>query len=239
MEYKINLGRWNGVFAVPAAVADEYIKLAGADNLKVLLYCLRHAGADISDGEIARATGVKQESVRTSMEFWEQRGLFAESEKAAGANVTVSGGVRKIEAYRDPEYAPSEISEIIKEDKTIKYIFEQIENKKGKVTHTVGKTLTQIIEYYSMKPEVLLMLVEYCFSKNKFTPSYLKTVALDWLDNGINSVDSAERKIRELNEAEKEKLDDREQPKPVKKSRKASFDLDELDRQIMEEYGDG
>jgi len=232
MEYKINLGRWGGVFAVPVSVADEYIKLAGADNLKVLLYCLRHAGADLSDGEIARATGVKQESVKTSVEFWEQRGLFAESEKAVAVT-------RIREAYRDPLYAPSEISEIIKADNTIKYIIEQIVNKKGKVTYTEQNTVMQIVEYYGMRPEVLLMLVEYSFSKeDRFKAKYIKTVALDWLDNGINSVDSAEKKIRELNEAEKSKPEEHK-GKSSKKDKKASFDLDELDKQIMEEYGDG
>lgn len=35
MNYKMNLGAWNSIFAVPCSVVDEHIKLAGAAQLKV------------------------------------------------------------------------------------------------------------------------------------------------------------------------------------------------------------
>ena len=37
MEYKLNLGSWNSVFAVPSDIVDKHLKLAGAVQLKVLL----------------------------------------------------------------------------------------------------------------------------------------------------------------------------------------------------------
>ncbi len=48
MSFSINLGNWNSVFAVPSAVVDEHIKLAGSAQLKVLLWVLRHAGEEFS-----------------------------------------------------------------------------------------------------------------------------------------------------------------------------------------------
>ena len=44
MSYHINLGQWNSVFAVPASLVDQHIKLASEAQLKVLLYILRHSG---------------------------------------------------------------------------------------------------------------------------------------------------------------------------------------------------
>ena len=38
MAYRINLGQWNTIFAVPACVVDSHIKLATEAQLKVLLY---------------------------------------------------------------------------------------------------------------------------------------------------------------------------------------------------------
>ena len=38
MEYSVNFGIWNGVFAVPNVIVDEHIKLAGATQLKVILW---------------------------------------------------------------------------------------------------------------------------------------------------------------------------------------------------------
>jgi DnaD/phage-associated family protein len=231
MEFKINLVGWNSVFAVPRAIVDEYIKLASGDNLKVLLYCLRYGGQSLSDGEIARATNVGVESVNSSLEFWKQRGLF--SEQTASADIPLS--VKKVEAERDPEFAPKEISSIAKDDETVKYIFEKVQLQKGKITHTEQKTIVQIIEYHNMKPDVLLMLVEYCFGANKFSPKYIKTVALDWLNNGINTHESASLKIKELEELENARHGP-QKTKTEKTGKKSSFDLDELEKQIMEEY---
>ena len=44
MNYSLDAGAWNSVFAVPAGVVDKYIKLADGASLKLLLYLLRHGG---------------------------------------------------------------------------------------------------------------------------------------------------------------------------------------------------
>ena len=42
MNYSLDAGAWNSVFAVPSSVVDKYIKLADGASLKLLLYLLRH-----------------------------------------------------------------------------------------------------------------------------------------------------------------------------------------------------
>jgi len=236
MDYKISLGLWGGVFAVPFAVTDEYIKLASGDNLKVLLYCLRHSDAEITDGEISRATGVKAENVKTSMEFWEQRGLFAER-KNTDNHERALASVRKVESKREPAYSQSDVAGIIRNDKTLKYIYEKIEEREGTVNFTAEQVLTQLTEYYQMKPEVLLMLVEYSFSTGKYSPAYIKRAALDWIDKGIDTVVKAEALLKEIEESQK-LAQTAKKTKKTRKIRKTSIDLEELNRQIMEEYGD-
>ena len=53
MSFSINLGAWNSVFAVPCSLVDQHIKLAGALQLKVLLWVLRHAGESLTVEGIA------------------------------------------------------------------------------------------------------------------------------------------------------------------------------------------
>ena len=53
MEYKLDLGAWNSVFAVPCNIVDEHLRLAGAAQLKVILWVLRHAGEAFSVEDIA------------------------------------------------------------------------------------------------------------------------------------------------------------------------------------------
>lgn len=44
MNYKVNPDSLSAVFMVPSQIVDQHIKLAGGQQLKVLLWTLRHAG---------------------------------------------------------------------------------------------------------------------------------------------------------------------------------------------------
>lgn len=76
MNYKMNLGAWNSIFAVPCSVVDEYIKLAGAAQLKVLLWFLRHAGENFSDEDMAAALSMSPADARDSMQYWIATGII-------------------------------------------------------------------------------------------------------------------------------------------------------------------
>ena len=58
MEFKANCGVWGTMFGVPCVVADNFLKLATGEQLKVLLYILRCSGRNCSDEEIALNTGI-------------------------------------------------------------------------------------------------------------------------------------------------------------------------------------
>ena len=47
MEYRLHMGPWNSVFAVPTALVDRYLKLAGKEQLQVLLWMLRHKDSTV------------------------------------------------------------------------------------------------------------------------------------------------------------------------------------------------
>ena len=76
MEYRMNLGAWNSVFAVPCEVVDRHLKLAGALQLKVLLWALRHSGEAFTTAALAEATGASEADVRDAMLYWTENGLF-------------------------------------------------------------------------------------------------------------------------------------------------------------------
>lgn len=77
MNYKMNLG-WHGIafFAVPCSVVDEHIKLAGAAQLKVLLWFLRHAGENFCDEDMASALSMSPADARDSMQYWIATGII-------------------------------------------------------------------------------------------------------------------------------------------------------------------
>ncbi len=76
MSYQINLGEWNSVFAVPSSLVDSHMRLAGAVQLKVLLWVLRHAGEEVSVEKLAAAVGVSPADARDAMQYWVETGLL-------------------------------------------------------------------------------------------------------------------------------------------------------------------
>ena len=222
MEYKFNLGLYSGVFAVPDCVVDNYIKIATGDNLKILLYSLRHCGQDLSAGEISRATGVPPDNVITSLEFWKQQSLFMESAKpeqpssvsatASTASISANFGtvphnsLSQAEKARqllkhDYEFSPSEITDLIKNSEKTDYLYKRAEELYGRLLKPHEQsTLAVIVEQIGMRAEVAVMLLEYCFSIGKKRTNNIKDTAQSWLELGIDSVESAESHLKQLKE---------------------------------------
>ncbi len=80
MDYRMDLGAWNSVFVVPSDIVDKHLKLAGAAQLKVILWFLRHAGENYSTEDIARALSMQEADVRDSLLYWSETGVIYVSE---------------------------------------------------------------------------------------------------------------------------------------------------------------
>ena len=217
MKYKINLGIWNGIFCVPNAVADNCLKLARGNDLKVLLYLLRNAGTLFDEKEIAEYLSISDEQVEESIDFWKQRGIFdldesgemtpTENKTPMFAERTVNNiasvnsldPIRKIELDRTPDFTPKEIATTVRGSERANYLFKHCEMLYGRpLKHNEQRTLMIILEDACLPVEVAMILVDYCFSVNKATPAYMRTVALDWVETGIITIDKAEEKAAEL-----------------------------------------
>ncbi len=82
MNYELNLGAWNRVFAVPAAVVDQHLRLAGSAQLKVLLWLLRYAGEPCDPETIGQAIGLARADVCDAMQYWIAAGLICAQDGA-------------------------------------------------------------------------------------------------------------------------------------------------------------
>ena len=76
MGYRIDLGAWNGIFAVPCDLVDRQLKLAGAVQLKALLYILRHSGRAVEISELAQVLSVSEGDAADAVAYWQQEGLI-------------------------------------------------------------------------------------------------------------------------------------------------------------------
>ena len=69
MSFSVDFGPYNAVFAVPSSVVDDHMRLAGAVQLKALLYLLRHAGEETDEAVIGKAIGVSPADVAVLMVY--------------------------------------------------------------------------------------------------------------------------------------------------------------------------
>ncbi len=82
MSYKLELGEWNKVFAVPNSIVEKYIKLAKEDFVKVLLVLLANAGNNLSKQEISEISGVSEANVSDAIDFWTEHSVISKNDTA-------------------------------------------------------------------------------------------------------------------------------------------------------------
>ena len=104
MKYELNLGPWNQVFAVPCVLVDRYMKLAGKEQLQVILWMFRHGGEAASPEDLAKALGISVEAAAEAVEYWEQAGILAGKHEAVAP-------VPQAQAPSLPTPAPKPVSE--------------------------------------------------------------------------------------------------------------------------------
>ena len=213
MEYKLNLGCWGSIFAVPASVVDDYIKVSSGDNLKILLYFLRNSDKAVSLEQIANALALTENQVEDGLAFWKQRGLLAENNgeltpSEGNAHKQTAGisqakpeqsSLQKIEINKTPQFTPKEIAATVRGNSQADLLFKYCEKMFGRpLKRNEQNTLMIILEDVCMSAEVAMVMIEYCFSAEKISPAYMRTLAVNWAELGINTIEKAEARVIEL-----------------------------------------
>lgn len=219
MDYSLNAGEWNKVFAVPSAVVDKYIKLASGNALKLLLFLTRHGGETFT-AEILRAELGFEEpgELEDAALFWVQRGVIsAQNTKSASKllpaaakapepqNVPNGGdlaAVKEKPAAKRVEpvvISNGEIAQTIKSSPEMQMLFSEAEKMYARpLRDSERQTIIRLNVHYGLPCEVALMLLGYCFKIGKATAAYITKVAEDWSNDEITTVRLADEKIRVL-----------------------------------------
>lgn len=209
MNYKINWGGSDGVFAVPDLAAD-CLKLASGKAVKLLLYILKNKSLDESLAEMGKAVGITEEDAEDAVSYWQQVGVIL-SDNASSETVRQTDAAKEpmpavksaseISAPRAREKAskmmsPAEISERAESSDEIKFLFSAAEATLGKVlTYTEQRTLIWLHDYYGTASDLLLMIMDFAVSQNKASVGFIEKIASQWHENGIATHEQAEREI--------------------------------------------
>jgi len=224
MAYYLEKEIWSSVFVVPCGVVDKHLKLCGDTALKVLLILLRRGGA-AEIGELCRLTGRAEQEVQDALAYWTGAGVLAGERAEEHPVYTAESAVRAAEpepllSYTEqPDEAPDEagdaqarkvrslthsrprlttqeIGEMAQADEGIVFLLQESQNVLGKpLTPVASDTVASLYSYYGMKPDLVLMLLQYCVTIGKDSMRYVEKVAATWLEKGIDSHEKAEEEI--------------------------------------------
>ena len=219
MEYKANSGIWGTMFGVPCVVSDNLLKLTTGEQLKVLLYLLRFTGKNCSPEEISENTGVEVEEVQNAVIFWQKVNVLtpenslqngckscnsperncAESQRQEQPRLPETA--QKPEQPQKPEITPADISKIVLENSDIAELLKVSENTLGPLSYNQQNSLIWIYSNLGLKREVIVVLLNYCLSINKTYMPFIEKIACQWSDDGINTLELAQKKVAGLAEA--------------------------------------
>lgn len=198
MKYYINSGALMSAFPVPSAVADKHIKLAGAVQLKVLLCVFRRSAETISPEGIADFLSLSVADVKDALRFWVDVGILAcEGETPVEAQPVSE----KPKSVRAATVKPTreEIARRGTESPEIAYLLREAQQKLGRaLRQSESSTLVWLHDDEGMSVSVLLMLLEFAISDGKGNIGYIERTALSWIDDGVEDIAAAERKINEI-----------------------------------------
>ena len=204
MKYKVN---WDsgGVFAVPDLAAD-CLKLASGKAVKVLLYILKNRICNIELDAFAEI-GVSAEDAEDAVSYWQQVGLLYTGEAAPAVTETVSeknvspavtedSAAQKAKDRAAKMISPKEIADRVENSSEIKFLFTSAETTLGKMlNYTEQRTLIWLHDYYSIAPDLLLMIMDFSKQINTASIGYIEKIAISWHDSGITTHEQAEREI--------------------------------------------
>ncbi len=227
MSFSINLGHWNSVFAVPCSLVDQHIKLAGAAQLKVLLWVLRHAGEPFQTEDIAAALNMHPADVHDSMQYWVETGFIIQAkdtllpggqkqssphaaqpaEPSIPASATPSAAAPPV--HSRPLSRPQKpdnlfVAKRIQEDSDIASMMQEAQMILGKtISNGDCATLLMLHDNDGLPVDVILMLLQYAVSIGKPSMKYIEKTGISWAEEEIDTHEKAEHKLRMLGDMQK------------------------------------
>ena len=224
MNYTVKKKIRGGVFEIPEIIADKHLKFASGDQIKVLLYVLRHSDKSMNAHAIAKFLKMDENDVEDCLQYWVLTNILEDEESAAKDSALSKEKAEKaaepvkfipgqksepetVRADIGAEYtkpSQSEIAARMEESAEIRCLFSDLQSKLGKTIGYDGQaTIICLYDHFGLPAQVIFMLVDYCVSIGKTGYSYIEKAGESWAEQEIDTVEKAAKKIDSLNKVNK------------------------------------
>ena len=189
---------------------DNYMKDANGEYVKIYLYMLRCLGdpsMDFSIAGMADALDHTQRDVSRALAYWEQKGLLqleystvgelsgicVNDLKPAASNIVPITRNSRASLATGPNHQYSiDQLQLLNKDNDVKEILFITECYLGRsLNSTEMNTVLYWYDGMRLNTDVIEYLVEYCVELGHKNIHYMNKVAVNWAENGIESVEQA------------------------------------------------
>lgn len=224
MSFSINLGNWNSIFVVPTSVVDQHIKLAGAAQLKVLLWMLRNSEKNFAIEDLSAALGMHPADAKDATQYWVETGIISKKE-----NTFYPGDINKNEEIEKTDEEIKNIHSIeekkdnlkttlsrpqkpdsafvatrILENPEVSSLMQEAQVILGRpISNGDSSTLLMLHDYYGLPVDVIIMVLQYAMSVGKANMRYVESVGISWAIEEIDTLEKAENKLIDLDKKNK------------------------------------
>lgn len=192
------------VVVLPVEVIDRFLARANPVFVKVYLYALRLTGFGIeaSCDDLAEQLGLLESDVVHAFAYWESVGLLKIDKDESLVRITLTQPEEKRPETR-PIYKSTEIASAVSADPKLRELFDFAQSQLGKpLTPKDCELLYGICDWLGLSTEVIMIIFNLAAARRKRSMSYVERVAIEWHRSGIDSVEKAERHLKELDEQE-------------------------------------
>ena len=198
-EVLINCRSFNVAFSVPNVLVDSYISSLTEVQLKLILYVLRHSNEKISIVNISKDLKINVLKIKEALVFLKEKGILDYNTSKKIQNIEKSE--RKDSVYETVfKYKKPDLSFVvdrINNSKEISFLMKEAQNILGRpISNLDSAALIMLHDTDGLPVNVILMLMEYCSSIGKVNMKYIEKVAITWSNEGIDTIEKAEKKIK-------------------------------------------
>lgn len=226
MNYALSTARclWKTTVAVPKLIFDKHLKFASARQLKVLLFMLAGEADSYTSVELAQFLCCTSEELEDCMEYWFACGVVSRDQTENAVQqlptITVKEDAPVVQPKLQvklqsptpelpvptvtkvldvPRLSPRDVISRGNEDPKIASLLQETQSVLCRsISHSEQEMLINMVDYYGLKPEVILMILAYTKKVDKANTRYILSIAKNWGDEGIDTMERAEEKLEEI-----------------------------------------
>ena len=196
-------------FELEFSFVEKWGRLAKAEYLQVYIYALsnfKKSGKVMSAADISKKLHIEIEAVLEAIDFWVTAEVLKECgdgycfpKEEDGKPQSTKGLSVAARLRTRPSYDSAEIDAATSVNGNIDYLFKQAEKILEKLLSPSDfEMIYSFVDWLGLPVEVVIMLLRFAKGQGKVGKRYLETVAIDWADKGINTYESAEEYIKEI-----------------------------------------